>query len=214
MTNTGFLGAVNVGKTSLLRLFVNHIQNGPLKKTCNIIKSDFSGESTAYDEEIPVTTKTIHPNRVYFSDDEKHNHTLFAPGGDKERAVVRMGIITISRIAKQVVAVFSLDQSLDEQLEFFSSVRHIPKEIYVCFNKFDLVDKNGGLELAQDWEKIVRDYFNKRRIKAKDFYITCAEDNEEYKVYNKAAAEMIMYITKDNEDVIIDSDALTVSATI
>jgi GTPase SAR1 family protein len=214
MTNTGFLGAVNVGKTSLLRLFVNHIQNGPLKKTCNIIKSDFSGESTAYDEEIPVTTKTIHPNRVYFSDDEKHNHTLFAPGGDKERAVVRMGIITISRIAKQVVAVFSLDQSLDEQLEFFSSVRHIPKEIYVCFNKFDLVDKNGGLELAQDWEKIVRDYFNKRRIKAKDFYITCAEDNEEYKVYNKAAAEMIMYITKDNEDVIIDSDALIVSATI
>ena len=137
MTNIGFLGAVNVGKTSLLRLFVDHCQNN----NCTVIKSDFSGESTAYDQDIPITTKTIHPNRVYFSDKETHNHTLFAPGGDKERAVVRMGIITISRIAKQVVAVFALNENLQEQLEFFSSVRHVPREIYVCLNKFDLVDK-------------------------------------------------------------------------
>jgi len=212
MTNTGFLGAVNVGKTSLLRLFVEYCQHKSLKKTCTVIKSDFSGESTAYDEDIPVTTKTIHPNRVYFSDKEAHNHTLFAPGGDKERAVVRMGIITISRIAKQVVAVFSLDQNLDDQLEFFSSVRHVPRDIYVCFNKFDLVDKNGGIKLAEEWEKKVKKYFAKRRINVKDFYVTCAEDNEEYQVYNKAAAEMILKITKDNDESIFDTDPLAVSA--
>ncbi len=210
MTNIGFLGAVNVGKTSLLRLFVDYCQTN----NCTVIKSDFSGESTAYDQDIPITTKTIHPNRVYFSDTETHNHTLFAPGGDKERAVVRMGIITISRIAKQVVAVFSLNQNLQEQLEFFSSVRHIPREIYVCLNKFDLVDKNDGLKLAQNWEIVVKNYFSKRKIKVKDFYVTCAENNEEYKVYNKAAAEMILNITKDSDDMVIETDSVSVSATI
>jgi len=213
MTNIGFLGAVNVGKTSLLRLFVDHCKKS-LKKSCTVIKSDFSGESTAYDQEIPATTKTIHPNRVYFSDKENHNHTLFAPGGDKERAVVRMGIITISRIAKQIVAVFDLDQNLDYQFEFFSSVRHIPRDIYVCFNKFDLVDKKGGIELAQDWEIKVKKYFDKRRIKVKDFYVTCAEDNEEYKIYNKAAAEMILKITSENDESLINEDPISISTTI
>ena len=205
MTNIGFLGAVNVGKTSLLRLFVDHCQ----RNNCTVIKSDFSGESTAYDQDIPITTKTIHPNRVYFSDKESHNHTLFAPGGDKERAVVRMGIITISRIAKQVVAVFALNQNLQEQLEFFSSVRHIPRDIYVCLNKFDLVDKNEGLKLAQNWEIVVKNYFSKRKIKVKDFYVTCAEDNKEYEVYNKAAAEMIVNITKENEESMVVENPLT-----
>ena len=206
MTNIGFLGAVNVGKTSLLRLFVDHCQNN----NCTVIKSDFSGESTAYDQDIPITTKTIHPNRVYFSDKETHNHTLFAPGGDKERAVVRMGIITISRIAKQVVAVFALNENLQEQLEFFSSVRHVPREIYVCLNKFDLVDKNEGLKLAQNWEIVVKNYFSKRKIKVKDFYVTCAEDNKEYEVYNKAAAEMILNITKESDDSIVVADPMSI----
>ncbi len=209
MTNIGFLGNVNVGKTSLLRLFVNECQNESLKKTCKVIKSDFSGESTAYDQDIPVTTKTIHPNRVYFSDNQSHSHTLFAPGGDKERAVVRMGIITISRIVKQVVAVFSLNQNLNEQLDFFSSVRHIPREVYVCLNKFDLVDKNDGLKLAENWEIVIKNYFLKRRIRVRDVFITCAEDLEEYRVYNKAAAEMIMKITKEHDESVVGLDPLT-----
>ena len=137
---------------------------------------------------------------------------MFAPGGDKARAVIRMGIITISRIAKQMVAVFDLNQNLQEQLEFFGSVRHIPRNIYVCLNKFDLVEKNDGLELAQNWEIVIKNYFSKRKITVKDFYVTCAENIEEYEVYNKAAAEMIMKITHDNEESVIGNDPLSVTA--
>ncbi|MCP4762492.1 MAG: hypothetical protein GY870_11990 [archaeon] len=219
MVNIGFLGGVSVGKTTLLRNFVSYINRS--KVPCSLIKIDFSGESVQIDAD--KETKTIHPNRVFFKDDiTGSNHTLFAPGGDRERAVVRMGIITISRIAKQIVTVFSLDRPLKEQFEFFESIRHIPKEIYVCFNKFDFIkyEDNDKLsnsmieELKMEELKIkVNNFFNKRKVKIKNIFFTCAEMNEEFNLYNNNAAQMILKIATENVETFSNSKSYSFKMT-
>ncbi|GAG79320.1 unnamed protein product, partial [marine sediment metagenome] len=146
--------------TSLLRLFVRYVNKGDVEKVeggkeLQIVKTDFSGEATVpsgdkEDKRNEKETKTIHPNRLVFREvDTKKAHTIFAPGGDRQRAVVKMGIITISRIATQIIAVFSVDRDLDQQFEFFNDVRFFPDSIYVCLNKFDLIegDKTAKIEI-------------------------------------------------------------------
>ena len=207
MVNIGILGSVSAGKTTLLRLFVKMCNNKDKIKelggACSLLKTDFSGESTLIQDQAIENkeTKTIHPNRVYFKEDNTGtNHTLFAPGGDKERAVVRMGIITISRIAKQIVTIFSLDRSLKEQFAFFDQIRHFPREIYVCFNKFDLVTENqDDSKYLKQLEDSVTKYFNKRKIKIKGIFFTCAEaKDEEFTHLNDNASQMILQIVKSN----------------
>lgn len=207
MTNIGLLGAVSVGKTTMLRLFVLYLKKDMIEKVeggkaCTVIKTDFSGEAVLNpnNPETDKETKTIHPNRVVFKEnDNGKNHTIFAPGGDREWAVVRMGIITISRIAKQIVAVFAADRPLKEQFDFFNDVRYFPKEIYVCFNKFDLIKEADKEKYIKDLEEKVDQFFSKRKIKVKGFYRTCAETNEEYKQYNDNTAKMILEIATTNE---------------
>jgi len=207
MVNIGLLGDISVGKTSLLRLFVRYLNKGDIEKVqggkkCTVVKTDFSGEATvpggkkddALDEK---ETKTIHPNRVVFREDDTNKaHTIFAPGGDRERAVVKMGIITISRIATQIVAVFSCDRDVEEQFKFFADVRFFPQNIFVCLNKIDLLegDKKKKLEEAK---KKIKDFFAKRKIGINDYFVTCGETIkgfEDIESYNNAVAEMILKI--------------------
>ncbi|MHA1339390.1 MAG: hypothetical protein ACTSRZ_04150 [Promethearchaeota archaeon] len=206
MVNIGLLGAVSVGKTSILRLFVLYVKKNKLQeleggKACSIMKTDFSGEATLNPQnpETDKETKTIHPNRVIFKEnDSGKNHTLFAPGGDRTRAVVRMGIITISRIAKQIVAVFAADRPLKEQFEFFEDIRYFPKEIYACINKFDLIEAADKEKFIKNMEEKIRDFFGKKNIKIKEFHRTCAESKEEYKDYNDNVAKMLLGIALNN----------------
>ncbi|MHA1728665.1 MAG: hypothetical protein ACTSWY_08015 [Promethearchaeota archaeon] len=209
MVNIGVLGAVSAGKTSLLRLFVKYNANNSNNRiadieggnTCRLIKTDFTGESTLQidKEKEKKSSKTIHPNRVYFRINNI-NHTLFAPGGDRERAVVRMGIITISRIAKQIIVLFSLDRSLSEQFEFFNSIRYFPKEIYACYNKIDLLNVDDRNYFTEDLKNRVTDYFSRRKVRIRNFFFTCAEiADERYKEYNDNAADMILKIATDHK---------------
>ena len=208
MTNIGLLGDVSVGKTSILRLFVRYLNKGDIEKVsggkkCTPVKTDFSGEATvpggekedALDEK---ETKTIHPNRVVFrEEDSGRAHTIFAPGGDRQRAVVKMGIITISRIATQIIAVFSLDREMDRQFEFFNDVRFFPDKIYVCINKIDLLEGSRESEL-ENIKNQISEFFSKRKIKIVDYFITCGEtvDNfQEVEEFNDHVAEMILKIT-------------------
>ncbi len=142
--------------------------------------------------------KTIHPNRVVFREDKSGRaHTIFAPGGDRKRAVVKMGIITISRIATQIIAVISLDRELERQFEFFQDVRFFPGEIYVCINKIDLLEGDKDKKIEEVKEK-VDSFFNKRKISVIDYFITCGEtikDFAEVEEYNNHVAEMILGIT-------------------
>ncbi|TFF95428.1 MAG: hypothetical protein EU544_02815 [Promethearchaeota archaeon] len=211
MVNVGLLGDISTGKTSILRLFVKYINQGNIEKVeggmkCAVVKTDFSGEATVPGGKKEDTlnekeTKTIHPNRVVFREAESgKNHTIFAPGGDAERAVVKMGIITISRIATQIIAVFSLDRDLERQFSFFNDIRFFPENIYVCVNKVDLVEGDIEEKLEEVKEEIT-DFFTKKKRKINGIFITCAENIEgfeEVETYNNHVAEMILNITTNH----------------
>ncbi|MHA1913463.1 MAG: hypothetical protein ACW97V_03745 [Promethearchaeota archaeon] len=208
MVNIGLLGDVSVGKTSILRLFVRYLKKGDIENVeggvkCSVVKADFSGEATVpggdkEDARNEKETKTIHPNRIVFREDTTNKaHTIFAPGGDRKRAVVKMGIITISRIATQIVAVFSLDRELESQFDFFNDVRFFPDKIFVCINKVDLLEGNRDKKVEEMKTKI-QEFFNARKINIKEFFLTCGETIEEFEdveKFNNRVAEMILEIT-------------------
>jgi len=176
MTIIGLMGAMNCGKTSVLKLFVEYVEKKKISKIkggfdCTIEKQDFGGESEI---EVPEGeegySKTITPNKVVFIESKSEtSHTLFAPGGDKDRAVIRMGIITISRIARQIVGLFALDQDLNDQFELYDLIRYMPKEIYVCLNKYDLLNgsDNEKEAMVEKTKNEIEAYFKKRRILVK-----------------------------------------------
>ncbi|KKM14704.1 hypothetical protein LCGC14_1703430 [marine sediment metagenome] len=208
MVNIGLLGDVSVGKTSLLRLFVRYLKKGEIEKVeggvkCSIVKADFSGEATVPGGEKEDVlnekeTKTIHPNRIVFREDKNNKaHTIFAPGGDRARAVVKMGIITISRIATQIVAVFSCDRDLDRQFEFFNDIRFFPDKIYVCINKVDLIEGDTEKKI-EETKKQITEFFEARKVSINEIFLTCGETIEGFadiKKFNNRVAEMILEIT-------------------
>lgn len=211
MVNIGLLGDISVGKTSILRLFVRYLKKGDIENVeggtkCSVVKADFSGEATVpggekEDALNEKETKTIHPNRIVFREDTTNKaHTIFAPGGDRARAVVKMGIITISRIATQIIAVFSLDRDLDPQFEFFNDVRFFPDKIFVCINKVDLIEGDREKKI-EEMKAQIQDFFEARKITISEFFITCGEtvDNfDDVEKYNNRVAEMILKITTKN----------------
>jgi len=208
MVNIGLLGDVSAGKTSILRLFVKYLNKGDIEKVeggkkCSVLKTDFSGEATVptgnkEDSLNEKETKTIHPNRVVFREvDSGKAHTIFAPGGDRKRAVVKMGIITISRIATQIIAIFTCDRKLEVQFDFFNDVRFFPDKIYVCINKIDLLEGDRE-EKLEEMKKAITDFFITRKIKVNDVYLTCGETIDNFidiEKYNNRVAEMILQIT-------------------
>ncbi len=208
MVNVGLLGDISVGKTSILRLFVKYLNKGDIEnveggKKCTVVKTDFSGEATVPggDKEDKLNEKetiTIHPNRLVFREEDTGKaHTIFAPGGDVQRAVVKMGVITISRIATQIIAIFALDRDLKQQFDFFNDVRFFPDEINVCINKYDLIDGDKDAKLEK-MRKEITDFFTKRKIKVADFFVTCGETIEGFGDFNNHVAEMILKITSSS----------------
>ncbi len=213
MVNIGLLGDISVGKTSLLRLFVRYLNKGDIEnveggKKCTVVKTDFSGEATLpggekEDKLNQKETKTIHPNRVVFREDDTNKaHTIFGPGGDVNRAVVKMGVITISRIATQIIAVFSCDREIKTQFEFFNDIRFFPDQIYACINKIDLIEGNKTQvkKTVEDMKKEIEAFFKSKKIAVKDFFVTCGETVEGFEdieSYNDQVAQMILQITSE-----------------
>ncbi|WP_457556635.1 hypothetical protein [Candidatus Harpocratesius sp.] len=200
MAILGLMGAMNVGKTTVLQMFVDYVEKAKIGKIkggveCRIEKQDFKGESAIEVEDGEGFTKTITPNKVVFVEEKTGtSHTLFAPGGDRDRAVIRMGIITISRIARQIVGLFALDQPLKEQFKLYDLIRYMPKTIYICLNKYDLMEGSEDekeAKIAEIKEKIT-EYFKKRRITVKEYFQTCAIEKEGFKEYNDNVARMIL----------------------
>ncbi|MHA1896471.1 MAG: GTP-binding protein [Promethearchaeota archaeon] len=232
MVNIGVIGPIDAGKTTLLKLFVEFIQDksmptsNPKAEDIDLITIDFSGE-VGGDKEPDVegeginsekATATIAPNRIVFkSKTYGKNHSIFAPGGDKTRPVIRMGIITISRISNRLIVVIPFDRSLQETIEFLDFIRYYPKKTYICFNKVDLLERNefsaeeyssiGGI--IEEWKQKIHKYFEKRRVEISDYYIICARNfkkegikfNEDIMVkieeYNLNAINMLLEIVDE-----------------
>jgi len=125
-----------------------------------IIKTDFSGEAVKSDDTNDKEIKTIHPNRVVFRGRDGRAHTIFAPGGDRSRAVVKMGIITVSRMATSIIAFFNQKLDLESQFEFFNDVRFFPKKI-------DVIIDSG--EIFEETKDKITDFFRKRKIEIDEF---------------------------------------------
>ncbi|MHA1613116.1 MAG: hypothetical protein ACTSVZ_00965 [Promethearchaeota archaeon] len=200
MAILGLMGAMNVGKTAVLQMFVDYVEKAKIGKIkggveCHIEKKDFKGESAIEVDDGDGFTKTITPNKVVFVEDKSStSHTLFAPGGDRDRAVIRMGIITISRIARQIVGLFALDQPLDEQFKLYDLIRYMPKTIYVCLNKYDLMEGTDAEKEQQinSVKEQISQYFQKRRITVKEYFQTCAIDKDGFEDYNDNTTRMIL----------------------
>ena len=200
MAIIGLMGAMNVGKTAVLKMFVDYVEKekiGNIKDglDCKIEKKDFKGESEIEVKNGDGYNKTITPNKVVFIEAKSGaNHTLFAPGGDRDRAVIRMGIITISRIARQIVGLFALDESLKDQFKLYDLIRYMPKKIHVCLNKYDLLEGTDEekQKILEKKKEDITNYFKKRRITVEGFFLTCAIDKPDFIDYNNNTARMIL----------------------
>ena len=205
MVYLGVLGGINVGKTSILKMFVDYVEKNKVNSLeggikCGIVSQDFIGETKVVDTDGTPLTITISPNKVVFKEIEsKANHTLFAPGGHRDRLVVKMGIITVSRIAKSIVAIFALDRPLKEQFDFYNDVRFFPRTVNVCFNKVDRVDPKKLDSELKSFEGEIIEFFAKKKITVKKFYRTCAQDKKEFENYNDNVAKMILDIATNPE---------------
>ena len=103
--------------------------------------------------------KTINPTRLIFREKSSNKaHTIFAPGGDRSRAVVKKSIIALARISKFVIVFFSLNKPLKEQFEFFEDVRFFPNEVYVWLLEREKLDVNRKEIMEEYFELDIGDY--------------------------------------------------------
>ena len=204
MAIIGLMGAMNVGKTAVLKMFVDYVEKEKIGKIdggaeCTIEKKDFKGESEIEVKDGDGFSKTITPNKVVFTVMKTgKSHTLFAPGGDRDRAVIRMGIITISRIAREIVGLFALDESLKDQFKLYDLIRYMPKKIYVCLNKYDLLEGTDEekQKILEKKKEEITNYFKKRRIIVEGFFSTCAIDKPDFLEFNHNVGRMILDLVK------------------
>jgi len=210
MVNIGFLGVPNSGKTSLLRNFIKFIREERFKQlniqdSYKLISTDFSGESQLINfkenvEDFIKLTKTIYPNKVVFQNlNSGHFHTIFDPGGDNSMPIVKIGIITITRISNIIIAIITLDQPIKDQLKFFESIRYLPKKIFVCINKMDLINKSeSGIQLEYNKDTIessIKKQFGKQKTEVIKFFYTCSEEITNFYNYCEEAFKMVLEIS-------------------
>ncbi len=201
MAIIGLMGAMNVGKTEILKMFVKYIETHDCG--IRIEKADFNGEYEIEVKDGDGFNKTITPNKVVFTEVKtRASHTLFAPGGDRDRAVIRMGINTISRTARQIVGLFVLDESLKDQFKLYDLIRYMPKKIHVCLNKYDLLEGSDEEKekILEKKKEDITNYFKKRRIMVEGFFLTCAIDKPDFEDYNDRTARMILDLVRNSNN--------------
>ena len=199
MAIIALMGALNVGKTAILRMFVDYIEKGRTGKFKNgsefiIDYRAFKGESEIEVKDGKDFSKTITPNRIMFSILKTgRSHTLFAPGGDINSAVIRMGIITISRISLIYLFWDHLSKSLEDQFKHYDIIRYIPKKISIILTKWG---KNPEYDLENIIEELkfkITNYFKSRKIIVDRFNIVFFDtENPEFLDYNNEAIRMIL----------------------
>jgi len=147
MVNIGLLGPENVGKRTFLRLFANYLINDEIERGVNdsefnLVKIDIDNDSPQITR-IHKSYKKISPNRVIFQERESSRaHTIFTPSKYSRIETLKMSFLTICRISNLIIPIFSFDQDIEVQLEFFKETRYFPEGIYICFNKCNLFEED------------------------------------------------------------------------
>ncbi len=170
------LGEQGVGKTSLLQSTIQYLSDDKPDYRTNyyVHKEDFSGEANTLGENKEViSSTTIHPNRVIIKDYNSNKmHQIFSVGGRYKTTVVKMSIITISKLSDHIIFVFSPGINLETQFEYFDNVKLLPKELYVCINKMDLFNGHENGDEFKDFKKNIEDYLTQKTLSVKEFFFT------------------------------------------
>jgi len=169
------------------------VEEGQISGT--LIKADFFGETTLAPG--GRETKTIHPNKVTFEDENHQLFTILAPGGEINRSVVKIGAITSSRLAKSIVAVFDLTKDLKAQLEYFTKLKIYVKHIWICLSKFDLLPPGDRDDRIKDYTQQIRDFFAQRGIAVKNVAWVGESADPAYEEQNLAVAQLILEAARD-----------------
>lgn len=187
------LGSASIGRTNILRIFIRLLEEGKIGGTLR--KTDFFGETTLAPG--GRETKTIHPNKVTFSDENHQSFTLLAPGGETDRPVVKIGAITSSRLAKSIVAVFDLTKDLKPQLDYFTKLKIYVKHLWVCLSKYDLVSPGDQEGRIKSYSQEIREFFSQRGVQVKNIAWAGEAANPDYEEQNIAVAQLILEAAHD-----------------
>jgi len=176
---------------NILRVFVRYVEEGRVAElepnlSCTIVKIDFTGGGMR---------DRICLNQVVFRDENTlENHALYAHCG-LERAEIKMGIITISRIARRIVVFFDLTRDLAPQLKLFRDLRFFPKSIAAYLTQFDLLDPARAAETVRTYQETIEVFFAKKGISVSACYPACTGPGEEYSAYNDAVVNLLLDLT-------------------
>lgn len=209
MVVIGLIGIGNVGKRTFLHLFVDYLINDEIEKGVNnsefnIIKVDIDYNNTRI-RGFQRSYRNVSPNRVILRERESNKaHTIFAPSKDSKRGAFKMNIITISRIANLVIPIFSLDQDIETQLEFFKEIKFLPENIFICLNKYDLLE--GDTKEQDDKIEITKtkviSFFKKERIDVIDLFLTTKRKPDSFHQIFEIILDIIRSKSKSNKKVI------------
>ncbi len=192
MVNVGLFGVIKAGHEEILDLFVKYYEAGRLTQidpvlNCKIKKVVFPEDDDHF------------PRRVLFRDEIEHkDHGLFVPRGDFTNSVDKMGIITVSRIARKVIAVFDMTKDLKYQFKFFQSLKLYPRSFTVCLSRVEQFDSEHREEIIGSFKSNITQFFNSRRIRIDKFFPVIVElqhPDSEFRQYNDAAVKMILDVT-------------------
>ncbi len=187
------LGSASIGRTNILRIFIRMVEGGNIAGT--LVKTDFFGETTLAPG--GRETKTIHPNKVTFQDENHQTYTLLAPGGETDRPVVKMGAITSSRLAKSIVAVFDLTKDLKPQFEYFIKLKIYVKHLWICLSKFDLISPGDQESRIKSYSQQITEFFKQRGVEVKKIAWAGEASDPNYEEQNTDVAQLILDAARD-----------------
>lgn len=162
LVNIGIIGA-SFESITFLKFFAKYVSQYDIGY--KIVKMDLGGrKDISYTQENFGKT-TFHPNRVIVQNltHTNHIHTLFSPIGSREFKIVQTVIKTITRISKHIILSVSLNQPLNEQLEYYTDVHYMPKIIDVWLLEREKLEENRE-KIIEETKNSLKIFFQNRKI--------------------------------------------------